>query len=77
MFFDQTISILRKVLEKFFNFFPRTHSQERLGKQFEFDRSVHTFGILRALVLYVNGCFISSYCGTAMEGKGLREDIDS
>ena len=39
---------------------------------FEFNRSVHTFGILRAPALHVNGCFISGYCGTAIEGKGLN-----
>ena len=36
-----------------------------------FDRSVHTFSILEAPILYSNGCFISSSPGTAMGGKGL------
>jgi len=43
-------------------------------KKFESNRSVHTFGILRALILHANGYFISSYSGTAMGGKGLTID---
>jgi len=38
-----------------------------------FDRSVHTFSILEAPVLYSNRCFISNSSETAMGGKGLRK----
>ena len=72
MFLGRTISVLQKAPEKFFDFFPVLPPQGQVEKkEFEFNRSVHTFGILRALVPRVNGCFISSYCGTVMGDKGL------
>ena len=69
MFLGRATSVLRKAPKNFFNFFPYFSGKWR--KKFESNRSDHTFGIWRALVLHVNGCFISSYCGTAMDGKGL------
>ncbi len=45
MFFGQTTSVLRIASE---NFFPLSPSGKYLEKKFEFNQSVHTFGILRA-----------------------------
>ena len=52
-------------------FSPYPSSGKCRKKKFESNRSVYTFGILRAPILHANGYFISSYSRTAMGGKGL------
>ena len=57
VFWPNYISYTESTRENF-HFFPRTTPQEYVEKKFKFNRSAHTFGIWKTLVLHANGCFI-------------------